>query len=287
MGQITPQMVKDLREKTGAGMADCKTALTETDGNMNEAIEFLRKKGAAALAKRQDRSANEGLVIAMTTADGKNAAMVEVNSETDFVAKNEGFEVFTKQVCEAILNNNPKNIDEVLALKVGNDTVNGLYNELLAKFSEKIEIRRFVRLTTEGFLASYIHAGSKLAVLIDMSVKSPSEKSFKLIRDIAMQIAAMNPLFVERKDVPQSVIDKELEIYKEAAVTEGKNPDIAEKIAIGKLNKFYQEQCLVEQQFVKDSTKFIKDVVKEISADSGSEVKINGFVRFFLGETLE
>lgn len=287
MGQITPQMVKDLREKTGAGMADCKTALTETDGNMNEAIEFLRKKGAAALAKRQDRSANEGLVIAMTAADGKNAAIVEVNSETDFVAKNEGFEVFAKQVCEAILANNPKTIDDVMAIKVGNDTVNGLYNELLAKFSEKIEIRRFAKLSTSGILASYIHAGSRLAVLIDLSVSNPSEKSFSLIRDIAMQIAAMNPLYVDRKDVPQSMIDKELEIYKEAAVAEGKNTEIAGKIAMGKLNKFYQEQCLVEQQFVKDSTKFIKDVVKEISADSGSEIQINGFVRYFLGETIE
>jgi len=287
MGQITPQMVKDLREKTGAGMGDCKTALVETDGNMNEAIEYLRKKGAAALAKRQDRSANEGLVIALTTADGKNAAIVEVNSETDFVAKNEGFEKFTKQVCETILANNPKTIDDVMALSVGNDTVNGLYNELLAKFSEKIEIRRFARLISDGTLANYIHAGSKLAVLIDVSVQNPSEKSYSLIRDIAMQIAAMNPLFVDRKDVPQSVIDKELEIYKEAAVVEGKNPEIAGKIAMGKLNKFYQEQCLLEQQFVKDSSKFIKDVVKEISSDSGTEVKINSFVRYFLGETIE
>ncbi len=287
MGQITPQMVKDLREKTGAGMGDCKTALVETDGNMNEAIEYLRKKGAAALAKRQDRSANEGLVIALTTDDGKNAAIVEVNSETDFVAKNEGFEAFTKQVCETILANNPKTIEDVMALKVGNDTVNGLYNELLAKFSEKIEIRRFARLTTDGFLASYIHAGSRLSVLIDMSIQNPSEKSFAMIRDIAMQIAAMNPLFVDRKDVSQDVIDKELEIYQEAAVAEGKKPEIAEKIAMGKLNKFYQEQCLVEQQFVKDSTKFIKDVVKEISTDSGNEVKVNGFVRYFLGETID
>jgi len=287
MGQITPQMVKDLREKTGAGMGDCKTALTETDGNINDAIEYLRKKGAAALAKRQDRSANEGLVVAMTSKDGKNAAIVEVNSETDFVAKNEGFEVFAKQVCEAILANNPKTIEDVMSIKVGNDTINGLYNELLAKFSEKIEIRRFARINSNGFLANYIHAGSRLAVLLDMSIQNPSEKSFSLIRDIAMQIAAMNPLFVDRKDVPQSVIDKELEIYQEAAVTEGKNPEIAGKIAMGKLNKFYQEQCLVEQQFVKDSTKFIKDVVKEISADSGSDVKINSFVRYFLGETIE
>lgn len=287
MAEISAQMVKELREKTGAGMGDCKNALVETNGDMKEAIEYLRKKGAAALAKRQDRSANEGLVIAKTSTNAQDAAIVELNSETDFVAKNEGFETFANQLGQAILENNPTTIDEIMDLKVGNDTVKGLYNELLAKFSEKIEIRRFERLHTNGYFADYIHAGSKLAVLIEMSEPNPNERAVMMIRDIAMQIAAMNPLYLDRSVVPQADLEKEKEIYKAAAIAEGKKEEIAIKIAEGKLNKFYQEQCLVEQQFVKDATKTINAVVEDISGEYGKDVKIVRFIRYFLGESLE
>jgi elongation factor Ts len=227
------------------------------------------------------------LVIAKTSANNQDAAIVELNSETDFVAKNEGFETFANQLGQAILENNPTSIDEIMELKVGNDTVKGLYNEILAKFSEKIEIRRFERWKTTGFFTEYIHAGSKLAVLIEISAPNPNETATTMIRDIAMQIAAMNPLYLDRSVVPQADLDKEKEIYKAAAIAEGKKEEIAEKIAEGKLNKFYQEQCLVEQQFVKDATKTIADVVKDISAEFGKEVKIIRFVRYFLGESLE
>lgn len=285
MAEITPLMVKTLRDKTGAGMADCKKALTEAEGNMDNAIEILRKKGAASAAKRADRVANEGTVVARTSNDGKLAAIVEVNCETDFVALNADFVAYANNVVDALMANNVSTLEDLMKLSVGNDTVEGLHNEILAKFSEKIEIRRFERLNTEGFVASYIHAGSKLGVLIEVSATSLTDNSFAMVRDIAMQIAAMNPQFVDKSDVDQTTLAKEKEIYVQQAIDSGKKPEIAERIAEGRLDKFFQEQCLVEQTFVKDGNKTIKDVLAEISADCGTEVKIKSFRRYFLGES--
>ncbi len=285
MAEITPLMVKNLRDKTGAGMADCKKALTEAEGNMDNAIEILRKKGAASAAKRADRVANEGTVVARTSNDGKLAAIVEVNCETDFVALNADFVAYANNVVDALMANNVSTLEDLMKLSVGNDTVEGLHNEILAKFSEKIEIRRFERLSTEGFVASYIHAGSKLGVLIEVSATSLTDNSFAMVRDIAMQIAAMNPQFVDKSDVDQTTLAKEKEIYVQQAIDSGKKPEIAERIAEGRLDKFFQEQCLVEQTFVKDGNKTIKDVLAEISADCGTEVKIKSFRRYFLGES--
>ncbi len=287
MAEITAQLVKELRDKTGAGMGDCKKALVETDGNIKEAIEYLRKKGAAALAKRQDRSANEGVVVASTSNDSKKGAIVEINCETDFVAKNDQFVKFGNQVCKAALDSDATSIEELMEVPVDSDTVKGLYNEILAKFSEKIEIRRFDKILTKGYISEYIHAGNKLAVLIEINQANPNEKAALLIKDIAMQVAAMNPLYISRDDVPEEHKQKELAIYKEVAITEGKKEEIAEKIAQGKLNKFYQETCLLDQQFVKDSTKKVADVVNEISKEMNTEVKINKFIRYYLGESLE
>jgi len=284
MAQITPQMVKDLREKTGAGMGDCKSALVEADGDMQAAIEVLRKKGAASVAKRADRVANEGIVTVRTSYDGKIAAIVEVNSETDFVARNEQFENYVAKVADIIFANNPKNIEQLMEMKVGNDTVMGLHNEILAKFSEKIGIKQFIRIESSGYVAGYIHTGSKLGVLIEVSVSNPDEKSKSLIRDIAMQIAAMNPQFIDRSVVTQEQINKEIEIYKELAVNEGKKPEIAERIATGRLEKFFQEQCLIEQTFVKDSSKTVKDVLKQISDETKTEARVLKFIRYNIGE---
>lgn len=287
MANITPQLVKELREKTGAGMGDCKNALVESYGDMQAAIEILRKKGAASAAKRSMRSANEGLVVAKTTPDGKSAMIVEINCETDFVARNAEFERYSNEVSDAILNNNPSSIEDLMKIEIANDTIQGLHNEILAKFSENISIRRFDKIQTTGFVASYIHVGSKLGVLIEMSLSQPSEKSFQLIRDIAMQIAAMNPMFVDKEQVSAEKLEKEIEIYKEIAINEGKKPEIAERIAHGRLEKFFQEQCLVEQAFVKDGNKIVKDVIKEISEDAGTEVKVISFKRYLLGESLD
>lgn len=284
MAEISALLVKELRDKTGAGMADCKKALTESDGDMKVAIEILRKKGAASAAKRADRSAKEGIIVSKTTADGKKAAIVEINCETDFVARNAEFVNFADATVDAILNNKVSTLDELNGLKVGEDTLGGKFNEILAKFSENISIRRFERFDSTGFIGDYIHAGSKLAVLVEVNAADLNEKGKVLLRDIAMQIAAMKPDFIDRSVVPQEVLAKEIEIYKQQAIDQGKKEDIADRIAQGRLDKFYQEQCLVEQVFVKDSSKTIADVIKEISNEAGSEVKVTMFRRYFLGE---
>lgn len=287
MAEITPKMVKELREKTGAGMGDCKAALVDAEGDMKVAIEVLRKKGAASAAKRADRSAKEGIIGTATTSDNKTAAIVEVNSETDFVARNAIFEQYAKTVTDAALGNNIKTVEELMTVKVGDDTIQGMHNEILAKFSENISVRRIDRITSEGFISDYIHTGSKLGVLVEVSIPNPTEKAKLLIRDIAMQIAAMNPTFVDRSQASTEKIAKEIEIYKELAINEGKKPEMAERIAQGKLEKFFTDQCLVEQVFVKDGSKTVADVVKEISEDCGTEVKILSYRRYFLGEDLD
>jgi elongation factor Ts len=286
MANITPQMVKELRDKTGAGMGDCKNALTDSNGDMEKAIEILRKKGAASAAKRSDRSANEGLIASKVSADNKTAIILEVNCETDFVARNAEFVNYVSKISEALITNNVSSIDDLYKVSLGTLTVQDLHNEILAKFSEKIEIRRFEILKTGGFFADYIHAGSKLAVLVECNLSELNSKAFALLRDVAMQIAAMNPQFISRNDVSKEKTEKEIEIYKEFAINEGKKPEIADKIAIGKLEKFYQEQCLVEQTFVKDPGKVVNDVIKEISSEAGSEAKILKFRRYYLGEEL-
>lgn len=284
MAEITAQMVKSLRDKTAAGMADCKKALVEADGDMELAIEILRKKGAASASKRADRAANEGIIATRLSADGKTIAVVEVVCETDFVARNEDFVVYVNKVADALRDNEVASTDELMKIKVGNDSIEGLHSEILAKFSEKIEIRRFEKMHTKGIFTDYIHLGSKLAVIVEVSADKLSDKSLASVRDIAMQIAAMNPQFVDRSEVNNEILAKEKEIYKQQAIDSGKKEDIAEKIAEGKLEKFYEEQCLVEQAFVKDSKKTVGDVVKEIAADFGSDVKVVSFRRFFLGE---
>ncbi|MGA2297341.1 MAG: translation elongation factor Ts [FCB group bacterium] len=286
MAQITPQLVKELRDKTGAGMGDCKNALTESNGDMQGAIEILRKKGAASAAKRADRSANEGLVVTKISKDNKSAVIVEVNCETDFVARNAEFERYVNEVADALLKNEAKTLDELMQLKAYSGTILDLHNDMLAKFSEKIGVRRFEKINTSGYLADYIHAGSRLAVLVETSTDTINEKAHGLLRDIAMQIAAMNPSFVDRNEVSTDKIEKEKEIYKELAISEGKKEEIADRIATGKLEKFFQEQCLVEQTFVKDPAKTVLDVIKEISTHTGGDVKIKGFKRYFLGEEL-
>jgi len=285
MADISASLVKELRDKTGAGMADCKKALVEADGDMNLAIEVLRKKGAASAAKRADKEANEGVISSKISDDKMTASIVEVVCETDFVARNAEFDTFVNNVADVLLANNVSSLDELNKLSIGNDTVEGKYNEILAKFSERIEIRRFQKWTSEGTIASYIHAGNKLGILLEINATNINDEAYALLRDIAMQIAAMNPQFISRDYVDQVTLEKEVEIYKQQAIESGKKADIAEKIAQGRLEKFYTENCLIEQTFVKDSSITITDVLKKISDLSGQEVKINKMLRFALGET--
>lgn len=284
MSAISAQTVKDLRDKTGAGMADCKKALEEANGDMQGAIEWLRKRGAASVAKRADRDANEGMVATRTSADGKVAAIVEVNCETDFVARNEEFVNFVNAIADAVLAAPVTSEDEIWATSIGEKTLGNLRDEILAKFSEKIELHRFERITTNGHVTDYIHAGSRLGVLVEFVGAEQSEATRPLGRDVAMQIAAMQPSFVDRSQVDTATLDKELEIYRQAAIQEGKKEEMADRIAQGKLGKFYEENVLIEQVFVKDPSKKVSDIVAEIGKLSGSDVKVASFLRYNIGE---
>ena len=282
---ISAADVKNLRDKTGPGMADCKKALDESNGDMELAIEWLRKRGAASAAKRADRDAKEGIVVAKTNADGTVAAMVEVNCETDFVARNEEFVAFANTICDAVLANDVADVDAIWGLSHNGKSLSEYRDEILAKFSERIGLSRFERITTSGHITDYTHAGSRLGVLVEFNGTKPSAESLPMTRDIAMQIAAMQPQFVNRDQVDQGTLDKELEIYRQQAIQEGKKEDIATRIAEGKLTKFYEESVLIEQTFVKDPKKKISDVIAEISKSSGGDVQVVKFHRFNLGES--
>jgi elongation factor Ts len=281
--KITAQQVNELRKKTGAGMMDCKKALTEADGDMEKAIEILRKKGASVAAKRAERSANEGLVVTKISDDRKHGSIAEVNCETDFVAKNDDFVALANEVIDAVFNAQPSSVEELLN---GNPALKDRITEVLGKIGEKIEVSRIAdEEAPNGILVDYIHMGSKLGVLIKFeNVTAGEDELYQLGKDIAMQVAAMNPISIYREDIPNDTIEKEIEIYKEVARKEGKPEQILEKIATGKLNKFYQENCLVEQAFVKDSSKTIGDLIKEFNTKHNSEVKISLFHRFHLGD---
>ena len=276
---VTASLVKELREKTGAGMMDCKKVLTETDGDMEKAIELLRERGIAKAAKKSGRVAAEGLVEAYISEDGKVGAVVEVNSETDFVAKNEEFKTFVMNVAKQVVEKNPKDVEDLLAepaIFEEGKTVNEALIGKIATIGENLSIRRFARFESRGLLEKYIHGDGKIAVLINMS-KGDKETA----KDLCMQIAAARPEFVRREEVPQERVDKEMEILKAQAMNEGKPEQIAEKIVQGRVGKFYEEICLVDQIFVKDSSLKISELLKQKDAD------VVEFARFEKGEGIE
>jgi len=279
---ITAAQVNDLRQRTGAGMMDCKRALEEANGDIQKAIEILRKKGASVAAKRAEKSANEGLVVTKLSDDKRSGTILEINCETDFVAKSEDFVNLAKFVIGAVHKNKPKNVEELMK----NSDVQDKLNDVLGKVGEKIEISRFdIMDVTNGLLVDYIHMGSKLGVLIKFEdVVSGTDELFAIGKDMAMQVAAMNPISVKREDVPKTVVDKEIEIYKELAKKEGKPEQMLEKIAMGRLNKFYQENVLLEQAFIKDNSKTVGDLLKEFNSKHGSSAKVARFDRFHLGD---
>ncbi|MCX7797283.1 MAG: translation elongation factor Ts [Melioribacter sp.] len=284
---ITANQVKELREKTGAGMVDCKKALEEANGDFQKAIELLRKKGAAVAAKRAEKAANEGLVLTKVFNSGKSAVILEVNCETDFVAKSEDFVNFANFVLNVLVENKPSDVQALLQLNVDGKNVQDELNALIGKIGEKIEISRFAyEYVDNGLIVDYIHHGSKLGVLVSAeNVPQDKVEEFQpILKDIAMQIAAMRPLTIYREEVDKSIIDKELEIYKELARKEGKPEQVLEKIATGKLNKFYEENCLVEQVFVKDNTKKVGTLLEEFNKKNNSQVKLLRFKRFHLSD---
>ena len=279
---ITAAQVNELRKKTGAGMMDCKRALQEADGDIQKAIEILRKKGASVAAKRAEKSANEGMVITKVSDDNKSGTILEINCETDFVAKSEDFVGLANFVVDEVHKSKPKSVAELLK----NSAVQEKLNEVLGKVGEKIEISRFDTMeVANGLLVDYIHMGSKLGVLIKFDDFAEGSDELQAIgKDMAMQVAAMNPISVKREDVPKETVDKEIEIYKELAKKEGKPEQILDKIAQGRLNKFYQENVLLEQAYIKDNSKTVGDLLKEFNSKHKSNTKIAGFDRYHLGD---
>jgi elongation factor Ts len=260
---ISAQDVNKLRNMTGAGMMDCKKALTEAEGDFEKAIEILRKKGQKVSASRSDKDAKEGSVFVKTSADNKEAVLIALNCETDFVAKNEEFQGLGKLIAETAFATKAADKDALMAAKAGDLTINDKITELVGKIGEKLEVSAYVRLTGEA-VVPYIHAGGKLGVLV--SLKGVNGASVvDAGKDVGMQIAAMNPVSVDEKSVDPAVIAKELEIAKAQIIAEGKPENMVEKIAQGKLQKFFKESTLVHQSFVKDNTKTVAQYLDSVS----------------------
>jgi len=274
---ISAADVNKLRQMTGAGMMDCKKALVESNGDFEAAIDFLRKKGQKISLNRADRAAKEGAVIALTSDDRKTGVVVEVNCETDFVAKNDEFVKFAHDIAKLALTEKPADIEALKALTLDGLTIEQRLVDMMGKTGEKMDISKYEILNGENIIA-YIHAGNRMGVLVEMN-NAPSEANMVAGKDTAMQIAAMNPIALNEKEVPQETITREIEVGKEQAIAEGKPAEMAEKIAQGRLNKFYKEYTLLNQEFVKDNTKTIAKMLTD--AEPGLVVK--SFRRVALG----
>ncbi|WMJ23333.1 translation elongation factor Ts [Paludicola sp. MB14-C6] len=285
---FTANDVKVLRERTGCGMMDCKKALSETDGDMEKAIEILREKGLAAAAKKAGRIAAEGIVVSVVDEAKKVGVVLEVNAETDFVAKNDSFVSFVNSVATTIINENPADVDALLAVKCdGTDmTVEEVLRDKILTIGENMKIRRFERL--EGTVVSYVHGGGRIGVMVQFDTDVADKAEFiDYAKDVAMQIAAVVPQYLNKEDVPSETIEKEKEILTAQAINEGKPANIAEKMVMGRINKYYKEVCLVEQAFVKEPEKSISQYTAEVAKNLGGSIKITKYVRFEKGEGLE
>ena len=295
MANITSQMVKELREMTQAGMMDCKKALVEANGDMDKAVEWLREKGLAAAAKKAGRIAAEGVVASYITDDSKIGVVVEVNCETDFVAKTDNFINFSKNVAKHIAMANPADVDALMAQKFVDDetkTITDLVSDATVSIGEKISIRRFARYETDkGAVESYIHMGGKIGVLLlveNDNAETLNNETFKTFyHDVALQIAAAKPTYVKKEEVPAENLAKEREILRAQALNEGKPEKIVDKMVDGRIQKYYKEVCLIEQPFVKDGDKSINQLTAEVAKEIGANISIVSFVRFERGEGIE
>jgi elongation factor Ts len=295
MAEITASMVKELRECTGAGMMECKKALTEANGELESAVDILRTRGLAALAKKAGRATNEGTIAACVSEDSKIGVLVEVNSETDFVGRNSEFTGFAAEVAEQIVAGAPDNVEHLMTLEIAarGITVEGLLGEKVAKLGENMGVARFVReeVSGTGAVATYIHGGAKIGVLVVVgfakseTAENPAFKQFA--KDVAMQVAAASPFFVRREDADANTVEHELAIYKAQAAESGKPEAIQEKMAQGRLEKFFKEVALVEQPFVKNPDQTITQYAAETGKAVGDELNIMSFERFVLGQSGE
>ena len=294
MANFTATDVKDLRERTGAGMMDCKRALTEAEGDVEKAIDLLREKGLASAAKKAGRIAAEGLVGMAFSADGSQAAMVEVNSETDFVAKNPEFVEYVGQVAKAALESAPADLDALLAAPCDGSTVGEVLTAKIAKIGENMSVRRFVRMAGEGKVyASYTHGNGKIGVLVELETAATAAEVAEMGRDVAMQIASMSPMFVSEADVDPEYMEKETHIQLQLALNENaelekpKPEEIVEKMVAGRMKKILKETCLLDQIFVKDNELSVAQYVEKAAKALGKEVKVTGFARYQVGEGIE
>lgn len=277
MAQITAALVKELRERTGAGMMDCKKALSAVEGDMDKAIDFLREKGLAAAAKKAGRIAAEGVVGSFISADGKIGAVVEVNCETDFVAKTDNFKALVEKIAAHIVATKPADLEALMASELDGQTVEALVTASVAKIGEKISVRRFALYEApEGVVAAYIHGGGKIGVLVEFKGGNA-----ELGKDVAMHIAAANPAYLDRTQVPAAELEHEKEVLFEQAKNEGKPEKIIEKMVLGRINKYYKEVCLIDQEFVKDPDQSVGKLLK------ANDAEVLAFTRFQLGEGIE
>jgi elongation factor Ts len=288
MAQITAAMVKKLREATDAGMMECKKALVEADGDFDKAVDVLRTRGLAAAAKKAGRATKEGAVVPVVSDDAKVGALVELACETDFVGMNEKFHGFAEKIGRAVIANDPADLDALKASTIDGETVDDVVTECIHTMGENTKLIRFARLQGDAVVA-YIHMGGKMGVLVsfatDLDGNNPDFVKFG--RDIAMQVAATDPVSVAREDVPEDIREHEMGIYKAQAAESGKPENIQEKIATGRMEKFYKESVLEEMEYVKDNDITVKQYVEQNAKQLGGSIKITGFARFLLGETAE
>ena len=289
---ITAAMVKELREMTGVGMMDCKKALTETDGDMEKAVELLREKGLAASAKKAGRIASEGIVDVYLSDDNKVGTIVEVNSETDFVAKNEEFQGFVDAVVNQVADSDAADMDAFMAEAWAADTTKTVKDALVEKVAvigENLNIRRFEKIVTDGCVVDYIHGGGRIGVLIEAEADVVNDEIKKCLKNVAMQVAAMSPKYTSRAEVSQEYMDHEKEILLAAAKKENpeKPENIIEKMIIGRLNKELKEICLLDQAYVQDSDLTVAKYVEKVAKENNANVTVKRFVRFETGEGIE
>ncbi len=286
--EITAKMVKELRDKTNSGMMDCKKALAECEGDLEKAVDWLRQKGLMTARKRAGRATKEGLIVTAVTADKKRAAVVELNCETDFVAKNDGFRQLAADIVNSLLEGAaPADLPALLASPLGSGTVDDAIKALVGTIGENMNLRRFAVLDSRdgSFMHSYIHGPGRLGVLVEMSAEKPGDDADELAHDVAMQIAAANPLSLTVEDIPEDVLEREKGVFRAKLAEQGKPENMWDKIMIGQLKKFYTEVVLLEQAFVKNDKMTISQLLKEAAKDCG-RVEIKSFTRFQLGEEL-
>ena len=286
MAAITAAMVKELREMTDAGMMECKKALVEADGDMDKAVDVLRTRGLAAAAKKVGRATNEGTVMAIVSDDATKGAVVELNCETDFVGMNEKFKGYAEKIARAAMAANVEEVEALKTVDAEGETVDDVLTDAIHTLGENMNLAR-AAVVEAGGVASYIHGGGKIGVLVTFDVEGidPASDEFQHCgRDVAMQVAAASPVSATRESVPAEVVAHEMEIYKAQAAESGKPENIQEKIATGRLEKFYKESCLTEQAFVKNPDQSVTEYINEVAKKLGGTIKVTGFKRFMLGE---